>query len=82
MALTSDADMETVKMLLHVKEDIDTLKMADKRHGNLLLHLAAICGCNVVVAVLLMTEYLAAAGEVNAKRQDSLVIVWKTFYIF
>lgn len=75
MALTSDADMEMVEMLLHMKADIDALKMADKRHGNLLLHLAAIHGCSDVVAVLLMTEYPAAAGEVNAKGKTPLNLV-------
>ena len=77
MALTSDADMEMVEMLLHMKADIDALKMADKRHGNLLLHLAAIHGCSDVVAVLLMTEYPAAAGEVNAKGKTPLNLVWE-----
>lgn len=72
VALASDTDTETVELLLHMKEDIDALKKAEKRHGNLPLHLAASRGCTDGVAVLLMTEYPAAAGEANAEGKTPL----------
>ena len=63
VALTSDADMQTVEMLvLHMKEDVDTLKMADKRHGNLPLHLAAIHECSDGVAVLLLHDSISSGS--------------------
>jgi ankyrin repeat protein len=72
VALSCIADTETVELLLHMKEDIDALKKAEKRHGKLPLHLAAIRGCSDGVAVLLLTEYPAAAGVANAKGKTPL----------
>jgi ankyrin repeat protein len=72
VAFSCDADTETLELLLHMKEDIGALKIAEKRHGNLPLHLAAIHGCSDGVAVLLFTEYPEAAGVANTAGKTPL----------
>lgn len=72
VALSCDADTETVELLLHTKEDIDAVKKAEKQHGHLPLHLAAIRGCSDGVAVLLLTEYPEAAGVANTAGKTPL----------
>lgn len=67
VAMAVGADTEIVELLLHRKEDLGALAMADKVHGNLPLHLAAIHGCRDGVALLLMTEY---PGAVKVKNND------------
>jgi len=72
VAIAVDADTEIVELLLHNKEDLKALAMADKIHGNLPLHLAAIHGCRDGVAVLLLTEYPGAVKVKNADGKTPL----------
>jgi len=72
VALAVDADTEIVELLLHNREDLGALAMADKQHGNLPLHLAAIHGCRAGVAILLLTEYPGAVKVKNADGKTPL----------
>lgn len=72
VAMAVDADTEIVELLLHNREDLGALAMADKIHGNIPLHLAAIHGCRDGVAVLLLTEYPGASKVKNAEGKTPL----------
>jgi ankyrin repeat protein len=66
VSMAVNADTEIVELLLHNREDLGALAMADNVHGNLPLHLAAIHGCQDGVAILLLTEYPGASKVKNA----------------